>query len=99
MNFPWAGELHRRVGWQAALQDGPVGCTSRQAGVLHIKLGCKKGQDGGLPFSQSSACWIALLCSPPFCLESSMQPTDGSRFSFGNTTLCPAGPPISVIQC
>jgi len=27
MNVLWAGELHRRAGWQAAPQDGQVGCT------------------------------------------------------------------------
>ena len=27
MNFPWAGELHRRAGWQAAQQDRPLDCT------------------------------------------------------------------------
>jgi len=31
MNFLWAGKLHRRAGRQAALQDGPVGCTLRRA--------------------------------------------------------------------
>jgi len=51
MNFPWAGELHRRVGRQAAQQDRPVGCTLGQAGGLHIKLAYGKGWAGGLAFS------------------------------------------------
>jgi len=107
MNFPRAGELHRRAGWQVALQDWPVGCTLRGAGGLHIKLCCGKGRSGGLPisaarpFSQPAApllCaarWPALLS----CLLCS--PADSSRFSFGNMALQPArpaGPPISVIH-
>jgi len=51
MNFPRTGELHRREGRQAALQDGPVGCILRQAGELHIKLGYRNGRAGVLPFS------------------------------------------------
>jgi len=50
MNFPRAGELHRRVGWQAALQDGPMGCTLRLASRLHIKLGYGKRRPEGCPF-------------------------------------------------
>jgi len=70
MNFSRAGELHRRACRQAALQDGPVGCTLRRAGGLYIKLGCGKGWAGGLPcFSASppffAARWTAFLCSPP----------------------------------
>jgi len=41
LNFPRAGELHRRAGRQAAPQDGQVGCTLRRSGGLHIKLGCE----------------------------------------------------------
>jgi len=62
MNFSRAGELQRRKGQQAAPQDGPVGCTFRQAGGLQIQLGCGKGRIGGLPFS--AAC-PALFLSPP----------------------------------
>ena len=52
MNFPRAGELHRRAGRQAAPQDGQVYCTTlRRCGGLHIMLGCGKGRAGGLPFS------------------------------------------------
>jgi len=80
MNFPQTGELHRRAGWQAALQDGPVGCTLRRGGVLHIKLGCGKGRARGLPFS---AAHPTLFCNlpdhvfvqligPPFCLLCSL---------------------------
>jgi len=50
MNFPRACELHRRAGRHAAPQDGPVGCTLRLTGGLHIQLGCGKGRAGG-PFS------------------------------------------------
>jgi len=39
------------AGYRAALQDGPVSCTLRRAGGLHIKLGCGKGRAGGMPFS------------------------------------------------
>jgi len=101
MNYPWAGELHRRAGRQAALQDWPVGCTLTGAGGLHIKLGSGKGQSGGLPFSAAHR--NAFLCSPPAhpSVLSSVQPTDSSHFSFGNMALQPArpaGPPISVIS-
>jgi len=112
MNYPRAGELHRRAGRQAALQDWPVGCTLRGASGLHIKLGCGKGRSGGLPFSAPRP---ALFRSPPHRLFvqpagplsvlSSVQSADSSRFSFGNMALQPArgarstGPPISVILC
>jgi len=56
MNYPRAGELHRRVGRQAALQDWLVGCT------LRGPAGCGKGWSGGLPFS---AAHPALFRSPP----------------------------------
>ena len=110
MNYPRAGEQHRRAGRQAALQDWPVGCTLRGAGGLHIKLGCGKGRAGGLPFSAARP---AVFRSPPprlfvqptslpFCLVfcAARQPADSSRFSFGNMALKPArlaSPPISVI--
>jgi len=61
MNYQRAGELHR-AGRQAALQDWPVGCTLRGASGLHIKLGCGKGQSGGMPFSAARP---ALFRSPP----------------------------------
>ena len=107
------------AGWRAAqksgpagcTQDWPVGCTLREASGLHIKLGCGKGQSGGLLFS--AAC-PALFRSPshrlfvqpigpPFWLVfcAARQPADSSRFSFGNMALQPArpaGPPISVIR-
>jgi len=51
MNFPQAGELHRRAGRQAGLQEEPVVSTLRRAGGLHSKLGCGKGKAKGLPFS------------------------------------------------
>jgi len=76
MNFPGAGDLHRRAGQQAALQDGLVGCTLRQAGGLHIKLCCRKGQAGGLPFSPGRPVLFrsppdhpfVQPAGPPFCL-------------------------------
>jgi len=80
MNFLWAGELHRRAGWQAAQQDRPVGCTLRQAGGLHITLAYGKGQAGGLPFSAARPALFRNLPDrlfvqpgPPFL--SSVQPT------------------------
>ena len=41
MNYPPAGELHRRVGWQAAQQDWPVGCTLRGQRAAHQLVGCR----------------------------------------------------------
>ena len=98
MNYPRAGELHRRAGQQAAIQDWPVGCTLREVGGLHIKPGCGKGRSGGLPFSAAHP----FLCSPPArpSVLSSVQPAGSSPFSFGNMALQPArpvSPPISVI--
>jgi len=61
MNYQRASELHR-ASRQAALQDWPVGCTLRGASGLHIKLGCGKGQSGGMPFSAARP---ALFRSPP----------------------------------
>ena len=81
MNFPWAGELHRRAVRQAALQDGPAGCTLRRAAGLHIKLGCRKRR------AFSATCRIAFLCSPQARPLSFVQPAESSRFSFGNTAL------------
>jgi len=77
MNFPWAGKLHRRAGRQAALQNGPVGYTLRQAGGLHSKLGSGKGRAGRLPFSatrpalfhsQPDHCSFVQPTGPPFYL-------------------------------
>ena len=68
MNFPQAGEL--------------MNCTEGWASRLHIKLGCRKGWTGGLPFSATRR---------PTLL-SSVQPTESSCFSFGNTALQPAWP-------
>ena len=69
MNYPPSGELNRRAGRQAALQDWPVGCILRGASGMHIKLGCGKGRSGGLPFSAARP---ALFRSPPHRLF--MQP-------------------------
>jgi len=44
------------AGWRAVLQDGQVGCTLMRAGRLHNKLGCRKGQAGGLPG------WLGWAC-------------------------------------
>ena len=75
MNYPRAGELHRRAGRQAALQDWPVGCTLRGANGLHIRLNwaAEKGGPEGCPFLQPAPPFFAarrttFLCSPPFCL-------------------------------
>jgi len=64
------------AGWQATLQDGPVGCTLRWASGLHIKLGCGIGRAGGLLFSAARPalfrsplyCTFVQLARPPFCL-------------------------------
>jgi len=97
LNFPRAACRTERAGRQAALQDGPVGCTLRRTLGLHIKLGCGKGRARALLFS--AAC-PALFRSPsarPSVFCAACQPDENSRFSFGNTALQPAGPPISVI--
>jgi len=79
------------AGRQAALQGGPVGCTLRQPGGLHIKLGCRNGQAGGVPFIADRL--FVQPASLPFCaarrpaLLSSVQPAENSCFSFENTAL------------
>jgi len=88
MKFPRTGELHRRAGRQAALQNGPVGCILRQAGGLHIKLGCQNGRVGGLPFS---AVRLAIFRSPPFCLLCS--PPKVNVFHLETRPSSPPGPP------
>jgi len=88
MSFLGAGELHRRAGRQAALQDGPVGCTLKRAGGLHIKLGCRKGLAGGLPLSAGRPVLFrsppdrpfVQPAGPPFCLLCS--PPARRKFSF-----------------
>jgi len=89
LNFPQAGELHKRAGRQAAPQDGQVGCTLRRSGRLHIKLGCEKRQAGGLPFSVARP---ALFHSPtdrlfvqPALLSCVQQPAECLPLPFGNT--------------
>jgi len=83
MNFPRAGELHRRTGRQAA----------QQASGLHIKLAFGKERARGLPISAARP---GLFRNPPNCLFvqpallSSVQPAESSRFSFGNTALRPS---------
>jgi len=52
------------AGWRAAQKGGPLGCTLRRAGGLHIKLGCGKGRGGGLHFSTARP---VLFRSPPDC--------------------------------
>jgi len=70
INFPQAGELHRRAGRQAAQQDRPVGCTLGRAGGLHIKLSYRKGLAGGLPFSAARPARLFVQpAGPPFCLQ------------------------------
>ena len=64
------GELHRRAGRQAALQDWTVGCTLRGAGGLHIKLGYGKGRSGGLPFSAARPALFRSLPALPSVLSS-----------------------------
>jgi len=86
MNIPGTGELHRRAGRQAVLQDGPVGCTLRRADRMHIKLGCNKraGRRAALFFRP--ACPFPQPATPPFCatcqlaLLSSVQPAKNSFF-------------------
>ena len=75
INYPPAGELHRRVGRQTAPQDWQVGCTLRGASGLHIKWNwaAKKGGPDGSPFLQPASPFFAarrtaFLCGPPFCL-------------------------------
>ena len=96
MNFPRAGELHRRAG----RQDEQVGCTLRRSGGLHIKLGCSKGRAGGLPFSAARP---ALFRSPtdrlfvqpagrPFCLMCSSPPKI-HLFHLETRPSIPPGPP------
>jgi len=59
MNFPQAGELHRRAGQQAAPQDGQVGCRKGHAGGLYKKA-ARQAAKKGPPF--------CLVCSsPPAC--------------------------------
>jgi len=48
MNFPQAGELHRRAGRQAVLQDVPVGCT------VGLSWSAEKSGPEGCPFLQSA---------------------------------------------
>ena len=55
----------RRAG-KAALQDGPVVCTSRRAGGLHSKLGCEKGRPKDCPFLQPAQP-LPQPAGPPFC--------------------------------
>ena len=104
MNFPWAGELHRMAGRQAAQQDRPVGCT--------LSWPIENGGPEGRLFSQSAPPFsatrrTAFLCSPPdlpSVFSAARQSAESSCFSFGNTALQlarpsrPAGPPISVIH-
>jgi len=50
---------------QSALQVGSVGCTLKQAGGLHIKLGCRK------------RC-AALFCRPPLPFPQPADPPFGA---------------------
>jgi len=97
MNFPRAGELHRRADRQATPQDGQVGCTLRRSGRLHIKLGCGKGQAGGLPFSAvRRTAFFVQPAGPLFCLVCSSPPKI-HLFCLETQPFSPPGPPISVI--
>jgi len=101
VNFPRADELHRRAGQQTALQNGPVGCTLRQAGGLHIKLGCGKGRVGGLPFSAARS---ALFRSPPDrlfvqpALLSSVQYDSLPKVHVFHLETRPSSPPVDMAQ-
>jgi len=86
MNFPWAGELHTRVGREAAQQDRPVGCTLRRAALF---------SSTPRPFPEPAGPPFCAVRRP--ALLSSVQPAESSRLSFGNTTLEPTSLPISVI--
>jgi len=86
MNFPRAGELHRRAGRQAALQGGPVGCTLRWAAEKGGPEGCPFLQPAGSPFC--TARWPVLL--------SSMQPASPPTvhvFHLETRSSSPPGPP------
>ena len=92
VNFPRAGELHRRTGRQAALQDEPVDCTSswavEKSGTEDALFSCPPR-----PFPQSAgspctARWPTLLssvqpASPPavhvFHLETRSSSSPGPR--------------------
>ena len=89
MTFPGAGDLHRRAGWQAALQDGPVGCKLSWASEKGGLEGCPFLQLAGPPFC--AACWPALL--------SSVQPTSPPKIHVFHLETRPfslPSPPISV---
>ena len=96
-----------KTNWRAVFpnekREFSAGCTEdRRAGRRTARkggpAGCRIGQPSGPPFS--AAHQTTLLCSLParpsvFC--AARQPAENPRFSFGNTALQPAGPPISVI--
>ena len=84
INFPRAGELHRRASWQAALQDGPVGCT--------LSLAAEKGGLEGCPFRQPA------LLSSVQSAENSCFSFGNSLPTLQLVSLQPADPPISVIR-
>jgi len=77
MNFPWADDLYRKAGQQAALQDGPVGCTvsSRWAakkGRRRAGLFCSPPRlfvhPAGLPFCAACRKLLKYELSRIFCL-------------------------------
>ena len=78
------------AGRQAALHDGPVGCT--------VSWAAEKGGPESCPFLQPAPPFSAARRP---ALLSSVQSAESLRFSFRNTSFQPArpaGPPISVIH-
>jgi len=84
--------------WRAAQKGGPAGCTTGWASGVHIKAGRRaahqaadKGSPPARPFPQPAPSFSTARRTALFSAEN-------SRFSFGNTALQSAGPPVSVLQ-
>jgi len=61
----------------------------RTASWLLIKLGCRKGQAGGMPFSPACPAFLYSPLARPSVFCAACQSADSSRYSFGNTVLQP----------
>jgi len=86
----------KRAGRQAALQDGPVGCTLRRAGGCTLNWVAEKGGPKDFHFLQagpslSASSRTVLLSSPPFCLLCS--PPKIYVFHLETRPSSPPGPP------